>query len=151
MSRQNDELSARYDEAVYELAIGQNDSCIEKLRALLTEAPDYFDAQLALGTAFLRKGDYPSALAEAHKAEALQPDNQMAQMNLSMIYVRMGQKEKAEQHALKAKLAYWKKAGKEPPPFLQQSVQKDLQLLAQTPPQPLVFSKKKSDLPQEQG
>lgn len=146
MSRLNDENDARYDEAVYELAVGNVDGCIERLQLILKDTPDSFEAQLALGMAFLRKGDAKRALDEGLKAEALRPDDQMAQMNLSMFYIRLGDKKKAEQHALKAKLLYWKKAGKEPPPFLQQSVQNDLKVLEQNPtPKPMIFTKKKGE------
>lgn len=146
VSRQNDENDARYDEAVYELALGNVDSCIEKLQMILKDTPDSFEAQLALGMAFLRKGDAQRALEEGLKAEALQPEDQMAQMNLSMFYIRLGDKKKAEEHGLRAKLLYWKKAGKQPPPFLQQAVQNDLKVLAQNPPpQPMIFTKKKGE------
>ena len=55
VSRQNDEWIALYDEAVYQLALGNVDQCIEELNALLKEYPDCLDAQLALGNAYLRK------------------------------------------------------------------------------------------------
>lgn len=145
VSRQNDEWIALYDEAVYQLALGNAGRCIAELKALLKQYPDCLDAQLALGNAYLRQNDLEQALGETLKAVEMEADNQMAQMNLSIIYMRMGDKEKAEHHALKAKLSYWKKSGKEPPPYLREAVQKDLQVLGQTAPQPMVFSKKKSD------
>ena len=146
VSRQNDEWIALYDEAVYQLALGNVDQCIEELNALLKEYPDCLDAQLALGNAYLRKNDLEQALGETLKAVEMEAENQMAQMNLSIIYMRMGDKEKAEHHALKAKLSYWKKSGKEPPPYLRETVRNDLQILGQTTPQPMTFSKKKSDV-----
>ncbi len=147
VSRQNDEWIALYDEAVYQLALGNVDRCIAELKALLKEYPDCLDAQLALGNAYLRQNDLEQALGETLKAVEMDAENQMAQMNLSIIYMRMGDKEKAEHHALKAKLSYWKKSGKEPPPYLREAVQNDLKVLGQTPPsQPMVFSKKKSDM-----
>ena len=116
MSRPNDQWIARYDEAVYQLALGNVDQCIAELRAILVDYPDCLDAQLALGNAHLRKEELQEALQETLKAVEMEPENQMAQMNLSIIYMRMGDKEKAEHHALQAKLIYWKKSGKEPPP-----------------------------------
>ena len=99
-----------------------------------------------MGNAYLRKNDLEQALGETLKAVEMEAENQMAQMNLSIIYMRMGDKEKAEHHALKAKLSYWKKSGKEPPPYLRETVRNDLQILRQTTPQPMTFSKKKSDV-----
>ena len=80
VSRQNDKLEFMYDEAVFELALGNVDQCIEKLHCLLKDDPDYFDAQLALSTALMRKEDYPAALLAALRAAELDPKSQMAQM-----------------------------------------------------------------------
>jgi predicted Zn-dependent protease len=147
VSRPNDQWIARYDEAVYQLALGNVDQCIAELRAILVDYPDCLDAQLALGNAHLRKEELQEALQETLKAVEMEPENQMAQMNLSIIYMRMGDKEKAEHHALQAKLIYWKKSGKEPPPFLRQATRESLDVVGQNPPpQPMIFTKKKTDL-----
>ena len=95
MSRQNDSLEQLHDDAIYDMAMGNIDQCIEKLKKILEIDPKHFDSQLALGTAFMRKGDYHQALEEGLKAAVLSPENQMAQMNLSMFYIRLGNKKKS--------------------------------------------------------
>ena len=116
MSRPNDQWIARYDEAVYQLALGNVDQCIAELRAILVDYPDCLDAQLALGNAHLRKEELQEALQETLKAVEMEPENQMAQMNLSITYMRMGDKEKAEHHASRPNLSTGKKAAKNRPP-----------------------------------
>ena len=146
VSRQNDKLELLYDEAVFELALGNVDQCIEKLHCLLKDDPDYFDAQLALSTALMRKEDYPAALLAALRAAELDPKSQMAQMNLSMIYVKMGDKEHAEKHALTAKILHWKQAGIQMSNHQKENIQKELAILAQKPSlQSVIFTKKKDE------
>ncbi len=146
MSRQNDSLEQLHDDAIYDMAMGNIDQCIEKLKKILEIDPKHFDSQLALGTAFMRKGDYHQALEEGLKAAVLSPENQMAQMNLSMFYIRLGNKKKAEEHALKAKLAYWKKQGSQPPSTPDKILKQDIQILSQTPSHTsMIFTKKKEN------
>src|SRR5262245_50416637 len=52
-------IQERYDDAMFDFSQANYEACIEKLTALLAEAPTHFDAQLALGMAYYRKGDYP--------------------------------------------------------------------------------------------
>ncbi len=135
-----------YDEAVFELAIGNVDQCIKTLHLILKDDPNYFDAQLALSTALMRKGDYPAALLAAQQAAELDPKSQMAQMNLSMIYIKMGDKKHAEKHALTAKILHWKQEGAQMPDHQKTNIQKELSILTQKPsPQSVIFTKKKDE------
>src|SRR3954470_20501915 len=58
--------------------------------------------------AYYRQGDYTQAIAEGHKAEKLQPREQLAHTNLSLFYMKAGDKKTAEHHGLQARIASWK-------------------------------------------
>lgn len=101
-------LQERYDDAMFDFTMEQYDSAIAKLESILAEDPSYFDAQLSLGMAWYRKGDYARAIAEGHKAEKLRPHEQLAHTNLSLFYMRSGDKQTAEHHGLQARIASWR-------------------------------------------
>lgn len=87
---------------------GEFDSSIARLREILAVDPTHFDAQLSLGMAYYRKGDFPTAIAEGHKAEQLRPKEQLVHTNLSLFYMKSGDKQKAEHHGLQARIASWR-------------------------------------------
>ena len=66
-------LQEQYDEAMHLYSMGEYDRAIEGLGAILQEQPENFDAQLSLGMAYYRKGDFGRAIEDGHKAEKLQP------------------------------------------------------------------------------
>jgi predicted Zn-dependent protease len=101
-------LEEQFDEAMFEFSSGHAEAAIERLKGILAEDPDYFDAQLALGGAYFAKGDYAAAIAEGHKAEKMKPNDQMAQTNLSRAYMKAGDKKRAEHHGLQARIASWR-------------------------------------------
>ena len=98
----------QYDDAMFDFSAGNFDSAIAKLNAILKEDPTHFDAQLSLGMAFYRKGDFSTAIAEGHKAEQLRPKEQLVHTNLSLFYMKSGDKQKAEHHGLQARIASWR-------------------------------------------
>ncbi len=98
----------QYDDAMYDFSTSDYDSAIAKLSAILAEEPDHFDAQLSLGMAYYRKGDYPTAIVEGHKAEKLNPKEQLVHTNLSLFYMKSGDKKTAEHHGLQARIAGWR-------------------------------------------
>src|ERR1017187_5677290 len=77
-------LQEQYDDAMFDFSSGGYDNAIARLRAILAEDPSHFEAQLALGMAFYRKGDCAAAIAEGHKAEKLKPNEQLVHTNLSL-------------------------------------------------------------------
>ncbi len=87
---------------------GDLPTSVSLLEGILSEAPDYLDAHLALGMAYLRLGDVQAAIAQGHRAEALFPDEQLVHTNLSLFYLKSGDKAAAERHGLKARIASWK-------------------------------------------
>jgi tetratricopeptide (TPR) repeat protein len=98
----------QYDDAMFDFSTSDYDSAIGKLKNILAEDPNHFDAQLSLGMAYYRKGDYPSAIAEGHKAEKMKPHEQLVHTNLSLFYMKSGDKKTAEHHGLQARIASWR-------------------------------------------
>ena len=98
----------RYDDAMFDFSASNFDGAAEKLKVILAEDPTHFDAQLSLGMVYYRKGDYAAAIAEGHKAEKLRPHEQLVHTNLSLFYMKSGDKKTAEHHGLQARIASWK-------------------------------------------
>jgi hypothetical protein len=122
----------RYDDAMFDFSRAEYDTAIAKLRALLEEQPDQFDARLALGMALYRRGDFAAAIAEGHKAEQLQPKEQLVHTNLSLFYMKAGDKQKAEHHGLQARLAGWRENMTPPAPGAPSDA--ELRIAAPKPP-----------------
>ena len=101
-------LQEQYDTAMFDFSRGEFTTAVEKLKQVLAEDPAYFDAQLALGMAYYRLGDFASAIAEGHKAEKLRPKEQLVHTNLSLFYMKSGDKVTAEHHGLQARIAGWR-------------------------------------------
>ena len=83
---------------MFDFSTGDYDGSIARLKAVLAEDSSHFEAQLALGMAYYRKGDYPTAIAEGHKAEKLKPHEQLVHTNLSLFYMKAGDKKTVEHH-----------------------------------------------------
>jgi Flp pilus assembly protein TadD len=98
----------QYDDAMFDFSRGEFDRAIVKLKNILALAPENFDAQLALGMAHYRLGDFAAAIAEGHKAEQLRPKEQLVHTNLSLFYMKSGDKVTAEKHGLQAKIESWR-------------------------------------------
>lgn len=99
---------ARYDEAMQDFSRGDYAAAVSKFEAILTEDPQHFDARLALGMACSRQGDQRRAIVEGHKAEKLRPEDPLVHTNLSLFYMKAGDKPTAEHHGLRARVAAWK-------------------------------------------
>jgi tetratricopeptide (TPR) repeat protein len=101
-------IQEQHDDAMFAFSTGDYDQAIDRWQTLLAGQPDAFDAQLALGMAYYRKGDFARAIAEGHKAERLRPTDPLVHTNLSLFYVKVGDKTAAEHHGLRARVASWK-------------------------------------------
>ena len=101
-------LQEQYDDAMFDFSTGDYDGAIAKMSAILTQDPAHFEAQLALGMAYYRKGDYAAAIAAGHKAEQLKPHEQLVHTNLSLFYMKAGDKKTAEHHGLQARISSWR-------------------------------------------
>ncbi len=104
----NDNLQIAYDDAVFAFTQGDYASAIEQFETILVQNPEHFEARLSLGMAHYRLDDYKCAIAEGHKAEELDPKEQRVHTNLSLFYMKNGDKEKAEHHGLQARIAGWR-------------------------------------------
>lgn len=138
------EAQAEFDEAMFDYSRGNYESAIGKLKALLAREPEHFDAQLSLGMAYYRLGDYPAAIAEGHKAEKMRPKEQLVHTNLSLFYMKAGDKKTAEHHGLQARIAGWRE--NMAPPAQGQPEDSELQM-AQEKPAPVKLPTKFPDMP----
>src|SRR5579872_7346627 len=127
-------LQEQYDDAMYDFSTADYDSAIAKLKAVLAEDPGYFDALLSLGMAYYRQGDYITAIAEGHKAEKLKPNEQLVHTNLSLFYMKAGDKKTAEHHGLQARIASWKGNMAPPDPNAPPSSDPELKMSQSIPP-----------------
>jgi tetratricopeptide (TPR) repeat protein len=101
-------LQEQYDDAMFDFTQGEFDSAIGKFEKILQQDTAHFDAQLSLGMAHYRKGDFAKAIEEGHKAEKLKPHEQLVHTNLSLFYMKAGDKKTAEHHGLQARIASWR-------------------------------------------
>ena len=101
-------LQEQYDDAMFDFSKGDYGSAIGKLQTVLAQDPLHFEAQLALGMAYYRKGDFAAAISAGHRAEQLRPHEQLVHTNLSLFYMKAGDKKTAEHHGLQARIASWK-------------------------------------------
>ena len=133
-----------YDDAMFDFSRADYDAAIVKLRAILAEDPNHFDALLSLGMALYRKGDYAAAIEEGHRAEKLRPQEQLVHTNLSLFYQRIGDKQTAEHHGLQARIASWR--GNMTPPTDAPAADPELELAKPKPP-PVKVGEKFPDMP----
>lgn len=101
-------LQEQFDDAMFAFSTGDYDRAIAELQRVLAEDAAHFDAQLALGMAYYRKGDYAAAIVEGRKAQKLKPGDQLVHTNLSLFYLKAGDKGLAEHHGAQARIASWK-------------------------------------------
>jgi predicted Zn-dependent protease len=127
-----------YDDAMLDFSREDYDSAIQKLKGVLANEPDNFEAQLALGMAYYRKGDFVSAIAEGHKAEKLRPRELLVHTNLSLFYMKAGDKAKAEFHGFQAKVESWREDAKKQKEGVKPEAAGELQM-ARPAPQPMKF------------
>jgi len=127
-------LQDRYDEAMHLYSMGQYDDAIARLQDILRQDPLNFDAQLSLGMAYYRKDDFNRAIDEGHKAETLRPHEQLVHTNLSLFYMKAGNKTTAEHHGLQARIASWKTPASGEPA---QPANTELEIAKPPPPKPV--------------
>jgi predicted Zn-dependent protease len=140
-------LQEQYDDAMFDFSRGEFEQAITKLNAVLAQDPGNFEAQLALGMAFYRQGDLISAIQEGHKAEKLRPKEQLVHTNLSLFYMKSGDKVTAEHHGLQARIAGWREdAAKAKQPGEKPAADPELEI-AGTKPQPMKLPTKFPEQP----
>ena len=102
------EMQEQYDDAMFDYTTGAYDVALVKFLGILAAHPSHFDAQLSVAMCHYRQGDFAKAIEEGHKAEKLQPNEQLVHTNLSLFYMKSGDKKTAEHHGLQARLASWR-------------------------------------------
>lgn len=140
----NPDLQQLYDDAMLDFSQGGFTAAITKLQSILGRDPEHFDARLALGMAYYRLEDYANAIAEGHKAEQLRPHEQLVHTNLSLFYMRQGDKKTAEHHGLQARIASWR--GNMAAPTGKSEGDPEMQM-AQAQPEPVKLPEKFPDMP----
>lgn len=103
-----EDLQIQFDDAVFAYTTGDYAQAVAGFEAVLATDPEHFEARLSLGMAFYRQENYAAAIEEGHKAEAINADEQRVHTNLSLAYMKSGNKETAEHHGLQAKIVGWK-------------------------------------------
>ena len=106
------EMQDEYDDAMFDYTTGAYDTALAKFLGILSAHPVHFDAQLSVAMCHYRKGDFAKAIEEGHKAEKLQPNEQLVHTNLSLFYMKSGDKVTAEKHGLQAKIEGWREDAK---------------------------------------
>ena len=91
-------LQDQYDDALFDFCQGDFAAAAAKFRAILATDPEHLDSQLSLSMALCRLGDVAGAIAAGHRAEKLAPQEQLVHTNLSLFYVKVGNKVAAEHH-----------------------------------------------------
>mgnify|MGYP002381165766 CR=1 FL=1 len=134
----------QYDDAMFDYSTGDYDQAIAKFTRLLESEPTHFDAQCALSMCFYRKEDYGRAIVEGKKAEAMRPKEQLVHTNLSLFYMKAGDKKTAEHHGLQARVASWR--DNMAPPGAKPAEDPEL-AMAQPKPPPIKLPSKLADAP----
>ncbi len=128
----SDSLQEQFDDAMFDFSQGKADEAIAKLKGILEQNPEFFDAQLALGAAYYAKGDYAMAIAEGHKAEKMRPNDQLVYTNLSRAYMKTGDKPTAEHYALQSRISSWR--GNMSAPATKTAEEQELEMAKPPPP-----------------
>ena len=104
------------DEAMFAFSQADYQKAVDLLEGVLKIYPDQFDALTALSMAHCRLGELNESLKLGLQAEKIRPHDALVHTNLSLFYVKMGNKEKAEHHGLQAKITSWRSdSGTQPP------------------------------------
>lgn len=92
---------------------GYDEEAMRVLRSAIETEPELVDAYEALGVILSRHEKYEEAVGLMEKILTLDPDHVLAHTNLSVFYMKMGDKEKAEDEKAKATMAAFSRKMKE--------------------------------------
>ena len=96
-SSSKNKAAALYKSALQEFASGSEEKSITMLREVIELDPLLADAYESLGVILSRHEQYDEAVALMHRLQALIPDSVMAHTNLSIYYMHLGDKDRAEE------------------------------------------------------
>ena len=111
-----DELQEQFDDATFAFSQGDFGQAAAGFETILAADENHFDARMSLSMALCRLEQNERAIEEGHKAEKLRPNDQLVHTNLSLFYVKTGNKDAAEHHGLQSKIASWKQPSAAAPP-----------------------------------
>ncbi len=97
-----DDTKREFEMAVDLFGQGKRQEAAVALRALIEKNPDFYDAYESLGMVYYKMGQLDEAIEWTERLAALKPDQAMAHTNLSVFYMKKGDKEKAEVEKAKA-------------------------------------------------
>ncbi|HEY4354922.1 MAG TPA: tetratricopeptide repeat protein [Acidobacteriaceae bacterium] len=92
---------ALYYRALVERNEGGLDQAVTDLQVVLQKFPRSRDAHRELGFTFYQQRKFPQALGEYEALQAIDPDDLAAHYNLSILYRRLGNKERAAEESAK--------------------------------------------------
>ena len=99
---QSDRVAWLYDGAVKAFAQGQEDEALEGLEEALRLDPSFSDGYEALGVILGRSNRFHEAIDVFKRLEEIAPDEPMVNTNLSLYFMKVGDKDTAEAEAAKA-------------------------------------------------
>ncbi|MBT6789882.1 MAG: hypothetical protein HOA45_09495 [Verrucomicrobia bacterium] len=105
------DLQEQFDDATFAFSQGDFEQAAAGFETILAADENHFDARMSLSMTLCRLEQYERAIEEGHKAEKLRPNDQLVHTNLSLFYVKIGNKDAAEHHGLQSKIASWKQPG----------------------------------------
>ncbi len=106
--KDQDNPTPEMDDAMFAYSQADYEESIRMFEDILKAQPDHFEALTALSMAYCRLERFEEATRLGHQAESMRPNDPLVHTNLSLFYVKQGNKEKAEHHGLQAKIASWK-------------------------------------------
>ena len=96
-----DNARALYYSALVERRTGHTEAEIADLKKVVDQYPQSRDARRELGISYYQQHNYDAAMEQFQKLQQIDPDDLAAHYNLSILYRRMGLKDKAaEQQAM---------------------------------------------------
>ena len=95
-------MRSEYEKAVDLFGQGKREEAAAALEALIGKQPDFYDAYESLGMVCYKMGLLDKAIEWTERLAELKPDAAMAHTNLSVFYMKKGDKEKAEVEKAKA-------------------------------------------------
>lgn len=94
-------------------ADGFDEAAMRALRRAIEVEPGLIEAYEALGVILSRHEQFKEAIEMMERVLALEPEHVLAHTNLSVFYMKLGDKEKAEEEKAKATMAAFSKKAKE--------------------------------------
>ena len=107
-----DEARIAYEKAVSLFGEGRKEEAASALLEIIGKFPGYADAYETLGMVYYKSGSLDKAIEWTDRFAALRPEEPMAHTNLSIFYMKKGNKEKAEEEKALATVLQFSKPKK---------------------------------------